>query len=64
MKRIVPLFLLLALLGQGTAPVDAAAAAAWLHGKAGDCCAELTGEIGMTPGDMIRTIPNVLKNLS
>lgn len=55
--------MLLALLGQGLDPVDAAAAAAWLHGAAGDECAQLFGEIGMTPNDMIRQLPKLLKKL-
>ena len=53
--------ILLALLGQGLAPAEAAAAAAWLHGAAGDYCAEAWGEYGMTPSDMIASLPLFLK---
>lgn len=53
--------ILLALLGQGLAPAEAAAAAAWLHGAVGDYCAEAWGEYGMTPSDMIANLPLFLK---
>ena len=52
--------ILLALLGQGAAPGEAAAAAAWLHGAAGDHCAAVWGECGMTPTDMIASLHNFL----
>ena len=45
--------MLVSLLGQGLAPLEAAAAAAWLHGAAGDRCAAERGEYGMTPSDLI-----------
>ena len=53
--------ILLALLGQGAAPAEAAAAAAWLHGTVGDYCAEVWGECGMTPTDMIANLHLYLK---
>lgn len=53
--------ILLALLGQGAAPTEAAAAAAWLHGAVGDYCAEAWGERGMTPTDMISNLHIFLK---
>ena len=53
--------ILLALLGQGLAAAEAAAAAAWLHGAVGDYCAEVWGEYGMTPNDMIASLPLFLK---
>lgn len=53
--------ILVSLLGQGIAPLQAAAAAAWLHGASGDICAEEIGEYGMTPNDIIRTLPRLLK---
>lgn len=53
--------ILLALLGQGVAPTEAAAAAAWLHGAVGDSCAEAWGECGMTPTDMIASLHLFLK---
>jgi NAD(P)H-hydrate epimerase len=53
--------ILLALLGQGAAPTEAAAAAAWLHGAVGDYCAEAWGQQGMTPTDMIANLHLFLK---
>ena len=53
--------ILLALLGQGVAPTEAAAAAAWLHGSVGDYCAGVWGERGMTPTDMIANLHLYLK---
>lgn len=52
--------ILLALLGQGLQPLEAAAAAVWLHGAAGDRCAEKIGEYGMLPTDLIEEIPTLL----
>lgn len=54
---------LLALLGQGIAPADAAAAAAWIHGTAADRCAALLGEYGMTPTDVIAALPETLREV-
>ena len=53
--------ILLALLGQGLDPGEAAAAAAWIHGAAGDYCAEAWGEYGMTPSDIIACLHLFLK---
>ena len=52
---------ILSLLGQGVAPLEAAAAGAWLHGAAGDRAAETWGEYGMLPGDMVEELPRLLK---
>ena len=49
------------LIGQGVAPLEAAAAAAWLHGAAGDRAAQRLGEYGMLPGDMVDELPQLLK---
>ncbi len=49
-----------ALAGQGIPAFEAAAAAAWLHGRAADICAERLGEISMTPSDVARAIPEAL----
>ena len=49
------------LLGQGLPPLEAAAAAAWLHGSAGDLCAAERGEYGLTPSDMIDAVSRLLK---
>ena len=50
-----------ALLGQGIAPLEAAACGAWLHGAAGDTCAEEMGQYGMLPTDMLHVLPRLLK---
>ena len=50
-----------ALLGQGIAPVEAAAAGAWLHGAAGDRCAQRLGQYAMLPTDMLEELPRLLK---
>ena len=50
-----------ALLGQGLPPLDAAAVGAWLHGAAGDLCAEALGQYGMLPTDMLEALPRLLK---
>lgn len=49
------------LLGQGIAPLQAAACGAWLHGAAGDICAESIGQYGMLPSDMLEVLPRLLK---
>lgn len=53
--------ILLSFLGQGLAPVEAAAAAAWLHGAVGDLCAGTTGEYALTPTDIIANLSEFLK---
>lgn len=53
--------LLVSLLGQGLPPLEAAACAAWIHGAAGDLCAETWGQYGLTPSDMIEALPQFLK---
>ena len=45
-----------ALLAQGANPFDAAAAAVYLHGLAGDIAAEKLGKISMLPTDLINEI--------
>lgn len=49
------------LLGQGIAPLEAAACGAWLHGKAGDLCAQEMGQYGMLPSDLLSALPRLLK---
>lgn len=49
------------LVGQGITPIQAAACAAWLHGSAGDICAEEFGQYGMLPSDMLNVLPRLLK---
>ena len=50
-----------ALLGQGIEPLKAAACGAWLHGAAGDICADEIGQYGMLPTDMLHVLPRLLK---
>lgn len=53
--------IIVSLLGQGLPPLEAAAAAAWIHGAAGDLCAEEIGQYGMLPTDMLTRIPRLMK---
>ena len=53
--------MLVSLCGQGLDPVDAACAAAWLHGRAWDMAANARSEYGMTPGDLLHFLPDLLK---
>ena len=41
--------------------LDAACAAAWLHGAAGDSAANRYGEYGMTPTDLLACLPGVTR---
>ena len=50
-----------AFLGQGIDPLLAAACGAWVHGAAGDICAEEIGQYGMLPTDMLNVLPRLLK---
>ena len=53
--------ILVSLLGQGIAPLEAAACAAWLHGATGDICEKEIGQYGMLPSDMLNVLPRLLK---
>ena len=53
--------IIVSLLGQGIAPLEAAACGAWLHGAAGDRCAAAMGQYGMLPSDMLEALPRLLK---
>ncbi len=53
--------MIVSLIGQGLAPLEAAAAAAWLHGAAGDICAKEIGQYGMLPSDMLNVLPRLMK---
>ena len=52
--------MLVGLLAQGLSPWDAACAATYLHGLAGDLAAEKQGQAGMIAGDLIAEIPHAL----
>lgn len=49
------------LLGQGIATLEAAAVAVWLHGAAGDRCADELGQYGMLPSDLVEELPRLMK---
>lgn len=53
--------IIVSLLGQGIAPLEAAACGAWLHGAAGDICKDEIGQYGMLPSDMLEVLPRLLK---
>ncbi len=53
--------IIVSLLGQGIAPLEAAACGAWLHGAAGDLCRDEIGQYGMLPSDMLLTLPRLMK---
>ena len=48
------------LLAQGVAPAHAAAAGAYLHGRAAD----VAGHTGLMAGDLVAAIPTVLAELT
>lgn len=52
---------ILSLCGQGLPLAEAACAGVFLHGAAGDLCANMFGEFGMTPSDMLEKLPLVLR---
>ncbi len=52
-----------ALLGQGVEPWRAAVTAVYLHGLAGDLCAEALGEYSVTATDLISAISPAMKTL-
>ncbi len=53
--------IIVSLIGQGIDPLEAAACSAWLHGAAGDVCAEEIGQYGMLPTDMVQALPRLMK---
>ena len=55
--------MILSLIGQRAAPLEAAACAVWIHGRAGDLCARELTEYAMTPIDMVERLPAVFKEL-
>lgn len=52
-----------AFLAQGMKPLDSAILGVSLHSLAGDAAAERLGEISMMPTDIIKALPDVIKNL-
>lgn len=55
--------LLTGLVAQGMEPGEAAAAAVWIHGRAGDLCAGELGERAMLPSDLIGRFSQVFLEL-
>lgn len=55
--------MVLSLIGQGTAPFDAAALAVWLHGRSGDLCESRLTAYGVIPPDVVETIPIAIGEL-
>jgi hydroxyethylthiazole kinase-like uncharacterized protein yjeF len=53
--------MIVGLLAQGLAPWEAACAATYLHGHAGDLAAAVKGQAGLIAGDVIEQIPHALK---
>lgn len=52
--------ILVSILGRGISPLKAAAAAAWLHGRAGDLCAARLGQYAMSPADLPDALTRLL----
>ena len=44
-------------------PTEAAAAAAWINGRAGEIAQEKTGDVSMTTGDTAAALPEVMKEI-
>lgn len=53
--------IIVSLLGQGLAPLQAVAAGVWLHGAAGDQSAKRIGQYGMLPTDLLEDLPRLMK---
>lgn len=53
--------MIVSLVGQKVPPLEAAACAAWFHGRAGDLCAQELGQRGMLPTDLLQRLPRLLK---
>ncbi|HHU22698.1 MAG TPA: NAD(P)H-hydrate dehydratase [Clostridiales bacterium] len=43
---------------------EAVNTAVWLHGKAGDLCAQELGEYSMIPSDLLETLPRAMKSVT
>jgi NAD(P)H-hydrate epimerase len=54
--------IIVALLGQGLSPMDAACCGVYLHGMAGDLAADELGQTSMAAADMIDCLPDVFLN--
>ncbi len=52
--------MIVSILGRGVPPLEAAAAAAWLHGKAGELCSRAMGQTAMGPVELAETLWKLL----
>jgi NAD(P)H-hydrate epimerase len=52
------------LAAQGIEPTAAACSAAYIHGLAGDRCAEKLSQYGMLPTDMLEEVPQIFRDMS
>jgi NAD(P)H-hydrate epimerase len=55
---------ILALLGQGMPPYDAARVGVHVHGRAGDIARDRKGEVGMIATDVIDALPEAFRELA
>jgi NAD(P)H-hydrate epimerase len=53
--------LITGLIAQGIKPQDAAIVGVYVHGLAGDCASKIKGQRGLIAGDLIDSIPDILK---
>lgn len=53
--------IIVSLIGQKVPVLEASACGVWLHGAAGDLCAETIGQYGMLPTDMLEVLPRLMK---
>ncbi len=53
-----------ALIGQGLEPFTAAKAGAYLHGLAGDLAARRIGQVSLTAGDVLASIPDAFRKVA
>ena len=56
--------MLAGLIGQGIAPMEAACAAVWLHGRAGDLAAAEKSQIALVATDLIEKLPEAFRDVS
>jgi NAD(P)H-hydrate epimerase len=56
--------LIAALAGQGIAPFEAACAAVWLHGRAGDLAAAEKSQLSVIATDLIEKLPEAFREIS
>jgi NAD(P)H-hydrate epimerase len=49
---------------QGLEPAAAACCGAYIHGLAGDRCAERLSQYGMLPTDMLLEVPQIFRDMS